>query len=198
MRKLFKTGLVAAVLGAMVFSGVALAQTDETDVSESPAYTRIVEALGPLVDSGTITQAQAEAIAEALAADARGLGGRGHRGGGHAVEAAAEFLGVDADDLKTQLREGATLADVAGAQTDALIAELVSQAEERIAQAVEDGRITQDQADEKLAEVEDKITDMVNNGPPERGEGRGFGRRGPGRGGPGGPPADAGDAGTNA
>jgi 3-hydroxyacyl-CoA dehydrogenase len=194
MIRTLKTGLVAAVVGAVVVSGVALAQTDETpDVTESPAYTRIVDALGPLVESGTITQGQADAIAQALAADARGLGGRHHRGGGHAIEAAAEFLGMDVDELRTQLHEGATLAEIAGDQADALVAELVSQAEERVAEAVETGRITQEQADEKLAEIEQRITDMVNGELPERGEGR----RGPGRRGPGGPgsgPGFGGDA----
>ncbi|HSG80271.1 MAG TPA: hypothetical protein VLD62_11870 [Acidimicrobiia bacterium] len=182
MLRTLKTGLVAAVVGAVVVSGVALAQTDETpDVTESPAYTRIVDALGPLVESGTISQDQAEAVAQALAEDARGLAGRRHRGGGHAIGAAAEFLGIEVEELRTQLRDGATLAEIAGEQTDALVSELVSQAEERIAQAVENGRITQKQADEKLAEIEQRITDMVDGDMPERGEGRhGFGRRGPG------------------
>ena len=199
MRKLIrtlKTGIVAAVVGAVVVSGVALAQTDETpDVTDSPAYARIVDALGPLVQSGTITQDQANTIAEALAQDARGLADRRHRGGGHAVAAAAEFLGMEVDELRSQLRDGATLADIAGSQTDALIDELVSQAEERIQEAVENGRITQEQADEKLADLEQRITDRVNGEAPERGP-RGFGRRGPGGPGgqgfgPGGPGGDA-------
>jgi hypothetical protein len=40
---------------------------------------------------------------------------------------------------------------------------------ERVDNAVENGRIDQAEADEKLAEAEAKITDMVNNGRPERG-----------------------------
>ncbi|NIR37390.1 MAG: hypothetical protein GWO22_15820, partial [Actinobacteria bacterium] len=55
----------------------------------------------------------------------------------------------------------------------------MSQAEERIQEAVENGRITQEQADEKLADLEQRITDRVNGEAPERGP-RGFGRRGPG------------------
>ena len=42
---------------------------------------------------------------------------------------------------------------------------------ERVDNAVENGRIDQTEADEKLAEAEAKITDMVNNGRPERGHG---------------------------
>ena len=40
---------------------------------------------------------------------------------------------------------------------------------ERLDNAVENGRIDQAEADEKLAEAEARITDMVNNGRPERG-----------------------------
>jgi hypothetical protein len=34
---------------------------------------------------------------------------------------------------------------------------------------VENGRLTQDEADAKLAEVTERITDFVNNGVPQRG-----------------------------
>lgn len=195
MIRTLKTGLVAAVVGAIVVSGVAFAQTDEsTDVTESPAYTRIYEGLSPLVEQGVITDSQADQIAAALAEAGPGFGHRrGHRGGGPGLDTAAEFLGMDVEDLRTQLHDGATLADIAGTQTDDLIAALVSDAQERVAQAVEEGRITQDEADEKLAEIAQRITDMVNGERPERPQGeRGPGRGGPGRGfGPGGPGADA-------
>ena len=66
---------------------------------------------------------------------------------------------------------------------DALIVDL----DEHLDNAVEAERLTQEEADERLAEGTERITDMVN-GELEPGE-RGFGPRGPG--GPGGPPEDA-------
>ena len=49
---------------------------------------------------------------------------------------------------------------------DALVAEKT----ERIADAVESGRLTQDEADEKLAEIEDRVTDKINGIRGERGD----------------------------
>ena len=40
---------------------------------------------------------------------------------------------------------------------------------ERLAAGVEDGKLDQAEADQKLADAEAKIADMVNNGRPERG-----------------------------
>ncbi|MDX1690847.1 MAG: hypothetical protein R3290_07485 [Acidimicrobiia bacterium] len=186
MKKLIrtlKTGLVAALVGAVVVSGVAIAQTDAPSdaITESPAYARIAEALEPLVEDGTITEAQAGAVAEHLAENAPGH--RGKRGGlRHAVQTASEFLGMEVEDLVTQLRDGSTLAEIAGDQTDELIDELVAQASERLDEAVENGRLTQEEADEKLAEITERITDMVNGEVDFDAR-----RRGPRRGGPGGP-----------
>ncbi|MDH3471652.1 MAG: hypothetical protein OEM94_10080, partial [Acidimicrobiia bacterium] len=71
--------------------------------------------------------------------------------------------------------------------------------QDKIASAVENGRLTQEEADEKLATLEADVTEKVNTPPSER-EGNGHhgpgGRRGPGGGpgigGPGfgGPPAE--------
>jgi len=70
-----------------------------------------------------------------------------------------------------------------------LIAYLVDQAEEHIADAVADGRMTQEEADEKLADLEDHITELVTSDIPEPGDrpmGGGGGRGGHGPGGFGG------------
>ena len=84
-----------------------------------------------------------------------------------------------------QLRDGATLAEIAGSETDALIASLVADVEEKLDEAVANGRITQEEADEKLAEATERITTFVNEGPQR--PGGGGGRPGPGDFG-GGPP----------
>lgn len=80
-------------------------------------------------------------------------------------------------DLRTALQGEATLAQVAeskGVPVDTLITELVEAEKARIAQEVTDGRLTQAQADERLADVTQRVTDRVNGVHPEPG------RRGPG------------------
>ena len=49
---------------------------------------------------------------------------------------------------------------------DELVADLVARATERIEQAVTDGRLDRDRADEILARVEERITARLNGGQP--------------------------------
>ncbi len=191
-------GLTSAASTDVAVSQAALVQqtdetdttTDETDTSteDAPAEmgTHLRESLQELVDSGTITSLQADAVTAHLVENRPergdfgvGEGHGGHRGGpgmfgrGVASEALADLLDIDGEELRTQLRDGATLAEIAGDQGVAVqdvIDELVAEVTERVDNAVENGRIDQAEADEKLAEAEAKITDMVNNGRPERGQ----------------------------
>lgn len=182
MKQTLKIGITALVVATLAMSGIALAQTDEaTDEAAQNAVTRIAEKLQSLVDDGTITADQAEAVAEVLADGFHPRGRKGHRGPNPG--AVAEFLGMEVDDFREALQEYDTLADLAaanGSSGSELISFLVGQAEERLDQAVEDGKIEQAEADEKLAEVTVKITEMVNSEIPED-----AGRRRAGRGGPG-------------
>ncbi|MEE9297440.1 MAG: hypothetical protein V3V29_00190 [Acidimicrobiia bacterium] len=190
MKHTLKIGITALVVAALAMSGIALAQTDETNdevaVQDTVAYAKIVEKLQPLVDDGTLTDAQAEAVAEALAEGMRPGFRRGHRGPNFG--AIAEYLGLEGEKFREALQEYDTLADLAAANGSSgteLIGFLVDHVEERLDQAVVDGKIEQADADEKLAEAEEKITEMVNSEIPEPG------RRRPGSGGFGGsPPAD--------
>lgn len=184
-------GLTSAATTDVAVSQAALVQqTDETDTTTEDAPvekgTRLRESLQVLVDGGTITAEQADAITAHLVENRPergdfgvGDGHGGHRGGprmfgrGVASEALTDLLGIDGEELRTQLRDGATLAEVAaeqGVEVQAVIDELVAEVTERVDNAVENGRIEQAEADEKLAEAEAKITDMVNNGRPERGQ----------------------------
>lgn len=189
MKQTLKIGITLVVVAALAMSGIALAaQTATTDeapaVEDTKAYAMIQEKLAPLVEAGTITQAQADEVAATLAEGMRGP--RGHKGF-HALKQVAEFLGLDREAMQEALSEYDTLADIAeanGSSADELIAYLVAQVEEHLADAVENGRLTQDEADEKLAEAEERITELVNSDIPEPGDRPG--RRGPGGGGEGG------------
>jgi len=187
MKQTLKIGITVLVVATLAMSGIALAQTDEsTDQAAQDAVTRIGEKLQSLVDDGTITADQAQAVAETLADGSGPKGPRGHRRGPN-FGAVAEFLGMEGDEFREALEEYETLADLAaanGSSASELIDFLVGQAEERLDEAVADDKIDQADADEKLAEVTEKITEMVNSEIPENVGPRG--RRGPGRGGPGG------------
>ncbi len=190
MRQTLKIGIVTLVVAAMAMSGLALAQTDDSSTNPPAAteqgQSRIMENLGPLVEDGTLTQAQAEAVAEVLADGSRGHGRRGP-----GFEGIAEFLGTTVDEIRQALQAGSTLADVAadnGSSADALIDYMVGEATERLDQAVADGKIDEAGKAERLAEITERITDGVN-GEFEPGD------RGPGRRGPGGPGGERGPSG---
>ena len=102
---------------------------------------------------------------------------RGFRGGGGGpfggLDAAATYLGIDQSTLFQDLRSGKTLAQIAnatsGKSADGLVAAMVAAQKQQLAQAVNDGRITQSQADRMSADIEARAKAMVN--------GTGFGGR---------------------
>ena len=167
-----------------VDDGDSTQDTDETSsTSDKPDHEeRIKEALQPLVDDGTLTTVQVDAVVEALA-EARPDGRRGSRAA-HATAEIAEILGVTDDELKTALADGKSIADVAaeqGVEVQEVIDAIVTATTERVNAAVEAGRIDQDRADEILDNAEERATEFVNSDR-ERANG-GHGRGGHGRGG---------------
>jgi hypothetical protein len=103
------------------------------------------------------------------------------RHGAAALDVAADLLGMTVDELATELRDGATIAELAGAQgvsLDSIVEAYKAQAAEKLAEAVEGGRITQERADEMLESMGERYLEMLENGMPFRdGPGR-FGPRG--------------------
>ncbi|MEM8707296.1 MAG: hypothetical protein AAGE98_12615, partial [Actinomycetota bacterium] len=90
-------------------------------------------------------------------------GRRGNRGGCHLEEIAAA-IGIEEDALRAELDAGQSIADVAeanGVDSSVIVDLLVDSAEERIAEKVEEGRITDEEAAEKLANVEERAEDRV-------------------------------------
>jgi uncharacterized protein YidB (DUF937 family) len=78
---------------------------------------------------------------------------------------AAQVLGLTTDELREQLKDGKTLAEVAtaqGVERQTLVDALVASATERLAQAVTDGTITQERADEMTARLPEMIDKAVD------------------------------------
>lgn len=158
--------IIATTAAVLTVGGVAVAMPVLADTSDSaPAAERVREALTSLVDDGSITAEQADEVATTLSE--AGLGRGGHHRGHLDLATAATVLDMTPEELRTALApEGTTLADVAESrdvELDTLIDALVEAREQRIVQGVEDGRLTQDQADERLADLRERVTERVNS-----------------------------------
>ena len=179
--------VVGSAAGLIAVPAISGAQTANTTTATAPANrpdpsVRLNETLKPLVDAGTITQAQADAVIAALKADMPAHGERGPGGkGGPGLDVAAQALGMTTDELHTALDGGQTLAQVAsdkGVNVQVVVDALVASATNHINEEVTSGEITQAQADQKLADLSQHVTDRVNNPRPEGGPRGGHGPKG--------------------
>jgi len=185
-------GLAAGGLGGLILAVPAIsgAQTSSTAAADASApadrpdpAVHIAEVLKPLVDDGTITQTQADAVSAALVADHEARAGEHGKGGRHGLksEVLAQVLGMSADELHTALKSGKTIAQVAadqGVDVQVVIDALTAEMTNHIADEVASGELTQEEADAKLADLSARIADRVNNPRPAEGAG---GRGGHGR-----------------
>ena len=153
--------------------------------------------LTALVTKGTITQAQADAIIAAITAAQiaeHGVAG-GPKGGPKGIPNAdrlamdklvSDAIGVDTATIKSRLMAGESLATIAGAKKDALIAALVADQTKRIDAAVTAGKITAAQGTAMKSTLLAHVTEGVNatrgagfSGAPKGGKGgRGHGGMG--------------------
>jgi hypothetical protein len=150
------------------------------------------------VAAGTLTKEQGDAAKKALANGVPALGARlfgGGRGGplgpggrgpggpgfGHGfgfggLKGAADYLGLTDAKLREQLQAGKSLADIAkatsGKTVDGLKAAIKAATVKDLDQAVKDGHLTSDQRDKIVANLDDRIDDIVNNTPPKGAPGR--------------------------
>jgi hypothetical protein len=92
------------------------------------------------------------------------------------IEIVSEETGLEPREIAAQAREGMSLADIITANdgsVEVVIDAAVSEATEQINAALAEGRISQEQADNRLANLEDNITRALNGERfPNRGEGR--------------------------
>jgi polyhydroxyalkanoate synthesis regulator phasin len=147
--------------------------TDElTNAAESAANEIIDEA----VERGDLTEEQGNRVRARIASDLPFFGlGHGHGGGfgdcgplgvRFSLDTIAGTLGMSIEDLRSELRDGTPLTDIIAAQgstVDEVVDALVADAESRLDQAVTDGQLTREQADEVLAGLSDRLTEMFES-----------------------------------
>ena len=138
-RRFRRTLVAAGAAVGMTLAGLGIA-TAQTDQNEPPGTT----------------------------APADGAPRRGHRhhGPGPGLAAAAGAIGISEDELVTALRSGQSVAQVAqakGVDVQKVIDAVVADARTRLAEKVQSGDLTQAQADERLANLSQRVTDMVNH-----------------------------------
>jgi polyhydroxyalkanoate synthesis regulator phasin len=170
-------GLGVLGLGAATIAGAQDEAPDTTAEDEAPAEGGgwVQDALDGLVEDGTITQEQADAVAGAPddAHPAHGFGPWHHGFGlgfGAGPDVLAESLGIDEEALHDALRDGRTIAEVAeeqGVDVQDVVDAIVAAHQERLDEAVADGDLTQEDADELMAGAEERATAFVNGEPPD-------------------------------
>ena len=174
-------GLAGLGIGVVIGPAGAVAATSSATQAVSHRVDKIKDALAGLVKDGTITQAQADKVATTLDQKLPERGGfrQGLRFGA-GLDEVADILGITPAELRTQLRSGKTLAEIAKTKNISqatLVDKLDAAAKTRLAAEVKAGRLTQARADAIAKKLSARITEMVTRTGPMgmRGHHRGGG-----------------------
>ncbi len=175
--------------GGQTLAQIAAAQGKTVSGLEAAMLADAKSHLDSEVSAGTITSAQEQTMLSNLQSHlddivnstgpAGGKGGPGHGGGGPFGGAAvASYLGLTEAELRTDLQNGQTLAQIATAQgktVDGLEAAMIADAKTHLDAAVAAGKLTSAQEQSMLADLQSNVDSIVNStGPPAGGP------RGPG------------------
>jgi hypothetical protein len=125
------------------------------------------EQIEAAVAAGRITRSQADALKKRID-NGRGVPFFGHRFGGGGVGrhgAAARYLGIGADTLRSDLESGKSLAQIAsstpGKSVEGLKAAILSAKKTSLDEAVSSGSITSQQEQERLAELSSRVEALL-------------------------------------
>ena len=162
-RTITSAAIGAGVLGGALVGAGFVGPAGAYGDAEDPAPDDIEETSVLGQDEGDNVQIQ-DADTPEVDGDDESRDGRRGRRGGCGLEAAAEAIGITQDELRAELDEGQSIADVAaanGVSADVVVDALVDAAEERIEEKLAEGRITEDEAAEKLADAEERAENKV-------------------------------------
>ena len=162
-KKLIATIATAAVALTISTGSVALADNGK-------GKDRLGSLLSGLVAKGTITQSQADAIVKGQT-DAMAAGKAAMETNRATVDAVVTAtLGITTDAIKARLKAGESLATIAGAKKDTLIAAITAEINRQIDAAVVAGKLTAAQGAERKAKTAENVTKRVNNLRPPHGD----------------------------
>ncbi|HET8741208.1 MAG TPA: hypothetical protein VFM41_01175 [Gaiella sp.] len=192
--------LAAAALAAVGLGASSVAAADKPSLADDvaarlgvstdklrEAFKDALEArIDAAVKAGKLTPEQGARLRERIE-NAKGLGrlafrrAIGHHRGlpffprlhvrAHAQGFIAKYIGITPKELRTELRSGKSLAQIAtahGKTEDGLVNAIVAPAKTRLDKAVQDKRLTQQQADDILARVTGAVKKAVERTPPVR------------------------------
>jgi hypothetical protein len=189
MKKLIATISIISALGigavalntVMPAGALGIASNSAADPAADPSAcgprATFKGVLDKLVTDGTITQTQADAVAQAMqdAVAAKHPGGSGGPGARRPmaarviegmIQVSADKIGVSVDDVKAALQGGQSVADLANAHSvnpaDVATA-IVDAGTAKIDQAVAGGMLTQQQADLFTSRLPDAADRFVNH-----------------------------------
>ena len=179
------SAFTTALIGGVALAGFQLPAGDGSAVAAAPsvndalaardaAKNKLKTVLDGLVTKGTITQAQEDAILQAVK-DAeptpapkpvRPTGPSAMSFISDLTKAASDYLGMDVKALATELRAGKSVADIAnglggGKNAAGLIGILTNAANSKVDQAVGTGKLTAEQAVTLKAKIATEITAFV-------------------------------------
>ena len=159
---------VALTVAALSLGSIGVASADHKGAVKTSV-------LAELVKAGTITQAQADAIVSAQAAvKAAHEANKGAREAGKSIvkrdkgellTLISTTVGLDTTTVVTRIKAGESLAAIAGAKKDALVAALVANQNARIDAAVTAGTVTAAQATILKSNVAAHVAKMVDATP---------------------------------
>jgi hypothetical protein len=169
----FREKLHEAIAGAL---GIGV---DRYDAAVETAHEQVLE---EAVAEGFLTQDQADRMRERAESGFRPwmpggvIGPRGdmwapeHKPGelmgdreNSLVSVAADELGMTVQDLMAKLRDGKSIADVAGGKVQAIADAYVARLAEILGKAMEEGRIDQERADSVLERAGERVMDQLNH-----------------------------------
>ena len=173
MRRTATAAIAGVALAALIGAGMAAAHD-----GQGPGG-RLGEALSELVGKGTITQQQADSVEEALTdswAEERQAREQDREDRRAEIDALLQStIGADSEDVMEQLREGKTLLEIAGDSAEELADGMLALLTQRLDRAVEEGRITEEQAAETLTRAGGRAKAWLEGDDSRAGRGWGLG-----------------------
>lgn len=176
--------IVQQMRAGMTPAAIITANGGDVDAVVTEAVAIVTERVNQALEGGTITQERAdnllanleERITQALNGELRIRAPQNRpqlprrqrprqQALRHVGRAVVEQTGLTPAEIREQLQSGDSLADILtenGVSVDAFAGEVLTPLETRLEQAVERGRITQEQADERLQNARERLSELLN------------------------------------